>query len=154
MLPLAPDRGMLEKDLGPCLVRLSGLGVVPQTESLLVQFQSGCQPGPRLGVCKKQPIHVSLAHRGFSLPSLLSKNKQIKYFLKDLGLLTLRSSNEESHLITQRHHHQATRLTPHREPLPVLVPRSQLLDWVGSDYLGGGIRGTPPPLFKILFIYF
>ena len=58
----------------PWLVWLSWLGVIPQSEGLLVWFPLrayayivGLLPG--WGVCERQPIDVSLLYRGFS-PSL------------------------------------------------------------------------------------
>ena len=42
----------------------------------------GCEPGPQMGACKKQPhIDVSLS-LSFSLPSPCSKNKFLKIFYK------------------------------------------------------------------------
>ena len=66
-----------KKSLLPWLVRLSGLGIVPQSERSLVRFPVraclGCGPHPQLGCIRGNQSRL-LSHTDVSLPPFLSKN--------------------------------------------------------------------------------
>lgn len=71
---------------------------------------------------------------------------------RDLGLLPSRTSSEEPHLMPCGQSPGGTSLTPHKKPQSSLFLMShfQLLDWMGRDHLGSGMRGTVT-LFKFNF---